>query len=275
MKLITLTLLSFSAVAGTYAIYGEDNRKDVFASDAFYKQLALSTAAMVSKDNVHPNGSNVTISAKSLGDMYHLCPEERFRQQPIAANCSGTLIAPDVIMTAGHCYDLPQQTCKEYYWVFDYKVAKENQSSVTLPQQNIYECERVIAKEMRDGVDFALIKLKRVVSDRLPAKLKLKGSLSTKDPLVMIGHPRGLPTKVTDGGFMVRNEPTLYFTNLDAYSVNSGSGVFHARTGEVIGILASGRNDYTNQNGCNISTTYDMAEGNEAVVKVEVLKQFL
>jgi V8-like Glu-specific endopeptidase len=275
MKILALALISFSALAGTYAIYGEDNRRDVYAADSFYKQLALTTAAMIHKDQIQPNGAHATISAKSLGDMYQLCPGERFRQQPIAANCSGTLIAPDVIMTAGHCYDLPQQTCKENLWVFDYKVSKENQSNVTVPQTNLYECEKVIVKEMKDGVDFALIKLKRVVSDRVPAKLKLRGSLSSKDPLVMIGHPRGLPTKVTDGGFVVRDEPTLYYTNLDAFSVNSGSGVFHARTGEVVGILVSGRNDYSSQNGCTISTTYDMAEGSEAVVKVEVLKKFL
>lgn len=275
MKILALTLVSFSAIAGTYAIYGEDNRKDVYAADNFSKQLALSTAAMIHKDQIQRTGSMATISAKSLGEMYHLCPGERFRQQPIAANCSGTLIAPDVIMTAGHCYDLPQQTCKDYLWVFDYKVSKENQSSVNVSENNLYECDKVIAKEMKSGVDFALIKLKRVVSDRIPAKLKLKGSLTSKDPLVMIGHPRGLPTKVSDGGFVVREEPTAYFTNLDAFSVNSGSGVFHARTGEVVGILVSGRNDYTSQNGCTISTTYDMAEGNEAVVKVEVLKNLL
>lgn len=275
MKIIALALVSFSAVAGTYAIYGEDNRKDVYAADSFYKQLALSTAALIHKDHIQFSGPGATITAKSLGDMYHLCSDERFRKQPIAANCSGTLIAPDVIMTAGHCYDLPQQTCKDYIWAFDYKVSKENQSSVTIPQSNLYECEKVIAKEIRDDIDFALIKLKRVVSDRVPAKLKLKGALTSKDPLVMIGHPRGLPTKVTDGGFVVRDAQTVYFTNLDAFSVNSGSGVFHARTGEVVGILVSGQKDYSTQNGCTISTTYDMAEGNEAVVKLEVLRKFL
>jgi V8-like Glu-specific endopeptidase len=275
MKLYSLLFILNTAFAGPLAIYGEDNRKDVYAASSPYQQLALSTAAMIGRDEIKLSNGQATIGSKTLGSMYQLCPKERFRQQPISANCSGTLVAPDVIMTAGHCFDLPKQQCQDYVWVFDYKTSRENQSTVTVAESKIYECEKVIAKEFNGTMDFALVKLKRIVDDRQPARLHLKGELPVNSPLVMIGHPRGLPTKVTDGGYVLKAENTLYVTNLDAFTVNSGSGVFHAKTGEVIGILASGRNDYSMQDGCTSSIVYDMREGNEVVIKVDVLRNFL
>lgn len=44
------------------------------------------------------NGKSV-IEGCSLGEVYKLCPTERFRAQPTAGHCSGTLVATDLIMT--------------------------------------------------------------------------------------------------------------------------------------------------------------------------------
>src|SRR5690606_25377246 len=49
------------------------------------------------------------------------CSSERFTEQPNPGMCSGFLIAPDLIATAGHCVTL-DNFCEEYEWVFDYKV---------------------------------------------------------------------------------------------------------------------------------------------------------
>jgi V8-like Glu-specific endopeptidase len=275
---VLILLLSFNASADPEAIYGEDNRMDVYAvTNPLYVNLAKSTAAMIEKTKIKTTGNDSLITGKSLGDMFKLCPEERFRNQPSAANCSGTLVAPDIIMTAAHCYDLAKSTCKEYDWVFDYKVSKENQSSVTVNSNNVYECESVILKEMdlNNGIDHALIKLKRPVSNRAFAKLRQKGSIAVNDPLVLIGHPSGLPTKISGDAYVLKVLKSSFTSNVDAFTINSGSGVFNGITGEVEGILSSGQSDYDGKGNCSSLKKYEMKEGNETVVNVEVVRKFL
>jgi hypothetical protein len=62
---------------------------------------------------------------------------------------------------------------------------------------------------------------------------------------VVIGHPTGLPTKISPEGKITRNvEKYTFSANLDTFHGNSGSAVFDANTGVVEGILIQGRNDY-------------------------------
>lgn len=277
-SLFLLSLITLSASAAPVGIYGEDNRHDVYAAtNPLFVSLARSTAAMIHKDHLIDHGYETKITASSYGDFYKLCPEERFRFQPIAANCSGSLVAPDIIMTAAHCYDLIQETCKSYSWVFDYKVSKERQSEVTVPSSNVYECDEVILHEMdlARGTDHALIRLKRSVLDRPVAKLRSEGKIKVNDPLVLIGHPRGLPTKIADGAYVLSVDKNLFVSNLDAYTVNSGSAVFNASSGEVEGILSSGSMDFSFEDGCTVSKVLKMEEGNETVVKVDAIQSFL
>lgn len=277
-SLFLLCALSLNAQAGIEAIYGQDNRTDVYASsNSLFVSLAKTTAAMIDKTHLKKMNNQSVITATSLGDMFRLCPGERFRQQPTAANCSGTLVAPDIIMTAAHCYDLAKQTCKENVWVFDYVVTQENQASVTVSNDKIYECSEVILKQMdlNQGIDHALIKLKRAVDDRAHAKIREHGDILEGAPLVLIGHPSGLPTKIAPDASVLKILKNSFLSNVDAFSVNSGSGVFHAVTGEVEGILSSGRQDYDGKGNCSSLKTYDMSEGNETVVKADIVLSFL
>lgn len=272
------TLISLNALAEPMAIYGEDSRKDVYTvTNSLYVTLAKSTAAMIDKMNLKQNGNVTTISARSLGDMYKLCPEERFRQQPTAANCSGTLVAPDVIMTAAHCYDLGKRTCKENAWVFDYRVSKENQSSVSVYNSSVYECAEIllIKYDLANGIDHALIKLNRPVTDRGYAKVRSLGAVKVGDPLVLIGHPSGLPTKIAADAYVLQVALNSFTSNVDAFSVNSGSGVFNGNTGEVEGILSSGQMDYDGSGNCSTLRRYEMNQGKETVMKIDAVKKFL
>lgn len=279
MRLLPLIFLfAVNASANPEAIYGKDNRQDVYAvTNPLFVKLATSTAAMIEKTKIKDNGSTSLITGTPLKDMFKLCPDQKFRNQPSAANCSGTLVASDIIMTAAHCYDLAKSTCKNYVWVFDYKVISENQSSVTVSNSEIYECSEVVLKEMNlaQGVDHALIKLKRKVSGRDYAKLSTAGKIKLGTPLVLIGHPSGLPTKVADDAFVLKLLENSFVTNVDAFSINSGSGVFNSLTGEVEGILSAGRADYDGKGNCSSVKTYEMSEGNETVVEVEAVRKYL
>lgn len=247
---LLLVLTSFSAVAAeTRAIYGEDNRIDTFASpNPFYQLLAESTAAQISQDNMSVRGNTVYLKGRTLGQAFGLCSDQRFFNQPFIANCSGTLIAPDVILTAGHCFE-SKDKCSKYDWVFGYKVDKENQSEVSVKRSNIYRCKEIIQKDLKDGVaDYALIRLDRKVEGIKPLRVT-QSSLEVGTPLVMIGYPSGLPQKVADGAFIKSIGRTEFKANVDAFQINSGSGVFNAKTGELLGILVRGVVDYKTRPG--------------------------
>ena len=65
---------------------------------------ADSVVAIFQAASVNDNGDGTsTLATEGFGDSNDLCQTERFRDQPIGAFCSGFLVAPDIIATAGHC----------------------------------------------------------------------------------------------------------------------------------------------------------------------------
>lgn len=252
-----LTAQSFAADKGIKVIYGEDNRVDVYASNnASFVELAKSTAAMVPSTNLKSIlGGSIVVSGKTL-EQRGVCAKERFSQQMSAANCSGFLVAPDKLVTAGHCIT-KEADCKNYKWVFDYKVDHEKQGDVTVAASSVVSCKKIIARSLNNfnKDDWAIIELDRKVTDRQPAKFRREGKVSVGAKLVVIGHPTGLPTKIADGA-QVRSLSGKYFTaNLDTYGGNSGSAVFNVDTEEVEGILVRGDTDYVRDSalGCQVS----------------------
>jgi hypothetical protein len=76
-----------------------------------------------------------------------LCPGERYGGQSAIAYCSGTLIGPDLVATAGHCLagDTTADMCRKGtcdslgYLVFDFT----DESGGTFPAENVYRCKEV------------------------------------------------------------------------------------------------------------------------------------
>jgi V8-like Glu-specific endopeptidase len=254
-KFLTISILCLSVTtqAGIEVIYGKDNRLDVYQTpSALHKRLALSTAAMVPANffvKSAVQGSFDLANVPTLERGQNICPSETFSQQPIAATCSGFLVGPDTLVTAGHCFkafSTPEQVCKSFAWVFelDLKSSVANPLS-NIPLKNIYLCKEVVAAELSQTVDFAVIKLDRVVVGREPLKFRTKGKISNNASLVVIGHPTGLPTKISAGGKVTKNDdPTRFSTTLDTFHGNSGSAVFDAATGVIEGLLIQGKTDY-------------------------------
>lgn len=254
---IVLTAQSFASTKSIDVIYGDDNRVDVYASNnSGFVELSKSTAAMIAGTNLKSiRGGSVEISGRTL-QQRGVCAKERFSQQISAANCSGFLVAGNKLVTAGHCIKT-QADCDSYKWVFDFKVDHEKQGVVTVAEQAIYSCKKIISRSLNNlnKDDYALIELDRKVTDRQPLKFRRSGKISTGANLVVIGHPTGLPTKIADGA-KVRSLSGKYFTaNLDTYGGNSGSAVFNVDTEEVEGILVRGDTDYvySSADGCQVS----------------------
>ncbi|HXH32242.1 MAG TPA: serine protease [Bacteriovoracaceae bacterium] len=265
MKLyVTLLILStllvsaqvFATEKGVDVIYGEDNRLDVFESrNSAFVELSKSTAAMIAKENLKPSGSEIEITAKTLVDR-GVCEKERFSKQIFAANCSGFLIAEDILVTAGHCIKTEADCKAGSKWVFDYKVDSSDQRNVTIPASSVYSCSKILSRslDMSTKDDYAVIRLDRK-TDRRPLSFRRSGKVSPGTNLVIIGHPTGLPTKIADGAKVRSLAPKFFVANLDSYGGNSGSAVFNVNTSEVEGILVRGEADYVPDAalGCKVS----------------------
>ena len=88
-------------------IYGVDNRKDYYEIDsAGAKANAEAVVALFDVDNVVDQGDGTSqLKIREFKSEYRLCDDETFATQPCGAFCSGVLVAPDVIASAGHCVD--------------------------------------------------------------------------------------------------------------------------------------------------------------------------
>ena len=220
-------------------IYGDDNRVDVVDSNnPRFKELAKATAAQVS---IQEMDEFFNILSPSLGKKLSLCSGERFYEQPVAARCSGFLIAPDLLLTAGHCVQ-NDSDCSMNRWVFDYLKGVSQ-----FDKNKVYRCDEIVSTvlEPGTGLDYAVIRLDRPVTDRKFLRVRSSGAVKNNDPLLVIGHPSGLPTKISDGAKVRSSENPVYFvTNLDTFGGNSGSAVLNAQTGITEGILVRGETDY-------------------------------
>lgn len=248
-------------IEGGDLIYGSDDRTEIDTyPDTNFIKKSQSIALRVPKRRltVDRNDANrILFPNVSLQNaMPQICADERFSEQVSLGNCSGFLIGKKTLVTAGHCM-INQKECSDNKWVFGFKV-----STTELRASQVYSCNKIISQryvyDSQEVSDYAVIELDREVEGYVPLKTRKFGRVLINTPLVVIGHPMGLPMKATDGGRVSRmndleRESKLksfllrknYFTaNLDAYGGNSGSPVFNKQTGKVEGILIQGAEDF-------------------------------
>ncbi len=274
--LVFLCCLTMSVKAANKVIYGEDNRLDVYeTNNDDYLNWADSTAAMISKNSLELNErGSIKIKGTTLVDS-GFCSSERFAHQKAAARCSGFLIAPNILLTAGHCVR-GHFDCKNYAWVFNYYQLRLEED-VYVEVGNVYSCKRILDRELSyiSKNDYAVLELEKEV-DRSPLKFRENGQVELDTPLVVIGHPTGLPTKIADGAWVRKNDSEHFFVaNLDTYGGNSGSAVINTNTGEVEGILVRGETDYIRSpNGtCRVSKVCENSEcRGEDVTRISSVK---
>ena len=275
MKFVVLVVfasLALSAGAGvqrTSVVYGEDNRLDLYeVTNPLHKKLAQSTAGMVAKYMLQKeNNASYSIKKKvTLEEGINVCPNEKFSQQPLLANCSGFLIGDDILVSAGHCFrGQAEGSCQTHSWVFGLAMNSDRDINLDyIPSENVYSCKRVIRAVLDHKEDFAIIQLDRKVKGRQPLQYRTSGKVSDRTELVVIGHPTMLPLKVSDSGTVLSNkDPYQFTTTLDTFQGNSGSAVFDAKTGILEGILVSGKTDYLpsdekDPQSCMVVNTCDM-----------------
>jgi len=258
-------------------VYGTDNRIEA-KSKWIYRDYVRATAAMVSAGSI--NGSEVRAYTlrQALKANYGVpaASNVQFLDQPVASSCTGFLIAPDILVSAGHCFTKPGANGYESprdpnfggiadkVWIFDYtNDVPFNRSGnyISIPKENQYRIVEMLDAKLvgsgTNGSDYAIMRLDRP-TNRKPFKFRFGGKVTTGDYLAMVGAPDGLPLKIADSAFVINNNgPRSFKTNLDAFHGNSGGPVFNVR-GWIEGMLLYGPSDYFVDESCNCvrTTTY-------------------
>lgn len=244
-------------------IYGVDDRKDYFEiTDPAVRKLADATVALIRLTNFEPLMMGVSsIKSTSLKSSFRLCDGEKFEQQPTASFCSGTLIGPDLILTAGHCVREISNTTNvpalaDMRFVFGYRVLDDGKATETSPESKVYAGREIVGGELEGdrGRDWAVIRLDRPVDPSIatPVNNHMRNVIAMDRPVFVIGYPSGLPLKYAPGA-NVRDisDPRFFVANLDTYGGNSGSGVFDGETNALVGILVRGETDYVRDEAGN------------------------
>ena len=241
------------------AIYGNDDRMDEFQiHDADLLEAGDATVIIMDQTSLQPLGNGdyaLSMYVTTLAERLDLCPEEPYQDQPSPGFCSGVLIAPDIVATAGHCVGCGDDL-NNVAFVFGFVMLDSDTPQQTFVKENVYFGAEIIAAQ-NGWSDWALIRLDRPVNGHQPVPIRRQGRIPERDPLVVIGHPLGLPRKYDMGGNVKGNDIYLPFfsANLDTFVGSSGSPVFSRNSMVVEGILVQGNEDFeedTSQ-GCDVS----------------------
>ncbi|PHQ28392.1 trypsin-like peptidase domain-containing protein [Leeuwenhoekiella nanhaiensis] len=232
-------------------VFGPDDRKE--AQDAVgYQDFVRATAVMVDKRSIQNNIAYSYSLEERLSYMFEtekFDDNVQFLDQPALANCTGFLIAPDILVTAGHCIQT-MEDAEPYVWVFDYTSDKQFNTTthaIPLDPNNIYEVAEVLSAKLDDATDddYAILRLKRK-SDRRPYRFRTSGSIAVGTGVNTIGSPTGLPLKFAENAEVVDASPSNWFkSDIDSFPGNSGGPVFDDY-GWIEGILVRGAVTYLN-----------------------------
>ena len=118
-------------------------------------------------------------------------------------------------------------------------------STAIFSKDKSYACAELLSWSQNAKLDFAVIRLDRAVSGRVPLKVRHEGKVSSREPLMVIGHPLGMP-KILATDIFIRdnNQQYVFKTNADTFSGNSGSPVIGIDSHLVEGILVRGDDDF-------------------------------
>ncbi len=178
----------------------------------------------------------------TLETLMNVCPGERFVDQPVALGCSGTLVADDIVVTAGHCLDA--MPCADLHVVLDLAYEEPDGDPMRVVHDivgsRVYHCAEVLAHETqlvadRPMADYGVFRLDRAVKDRPPVPIAWNDKRTVDASIALIGHPTGLPQKLSPARIAAPQLAGFVSYVADTFSGNSGGGAFDA-SGRLIAI---------------------------------------
>lgn len=264
-------------------IYGDDDRREAYeTSDPALEAVMDAVVVLLHRDRLTPSaggGYDIDLWGHgSLSGYNGLCPGEAFGDQPVPGSCSGFLVDSDQVVTAGHCVG-PALPCLSLAFVFGFEMIDATTPVAHVVEEDVVFCDRVIDSASDGTSDFARLRLERVIAGRVPLRMRRTGSFESDTEvagLAAVGHPSGLPLKVSGGpepvggtglsAADVKAAAEYHFeSDLDtatgpsagtASGGSSGSPVFSlTEEGELLlveGVLAHGNPDFLPEGECQV-----------------------
>jgi V8-like Glu-specific endopeptidase len=261
--------LARAADAAPEVVYGTDDRKEVKDLTGARAANAAATVALFRGD---PRLAGRPVNfppLRTLQQAFNLCAGQKFATQPVGAFCSGSLVGPDLILTAGHCIKTPTDL-QQTLFIFGFQILSNGKARTSYPGSAIYAGKKIVKRVQTSTVDYALIQLDRRVTGRTPVKVSASLSLPVGRGIYVIGHPSGLPAKLADGAQITAINSSLLVANLDTFEGNSGSPVFNAGTNFQVGVLDRGQADYVKRGKCNVVNVLPATPGREQATRTTV-----
>lgn len=259
-------------------IYGADDRIDVYQEmDETRRVWAASTCGLINSSRLValPEGGFSLMAGAYVRFGVPACDGEPFGDQPTGPYCTGFMVGPDLIATAGHC------TLNSVYFVFGFTMADAETPNLRFNANQVYQMVEVVSSAPSGASDHALVRVDRPITapGARPFTIRREGAIGVGERVGVIGHPAGLPLKIAFGAqTMVRNSTpeTFFVANLDTYGGNSGSPVINADTGILEGILVRGDTDYVNRGACFVSyQNTDTSGRGEDATRITLVRDFI
>ncbi|MEK2689068.1 trypsin-like serine peptidase [Bdellovibrio sp. GT3] len=235
--------LSLDKNQGNAVVYGEDSvslpDETSISDSAEFQNNVQASVAMMYRSELTESPQGFTLPNKTVHDSHKTCSNFQLSSSQNPAQCSAILVAPNLVLTAGHCVTMKKDTCADAAFVVGF-----NQDNMIIPKEQIYYCKQVRVLsffEKGNLSDYALIELDRTVPEVQPARIK-NSPINLNDSIYTLGYPLGTSKKYADG-FIRSFDRILAVSNLDVYGGNSGGPVFDKQTHELVGIVNSGETD--------------------------------
>lgn len=173
---------------------------------------------------------------------------------------SGTMISPDLFLTAGHLFDQtgggwnrplqngtsnvisPQEIAQNMHLNFRFQV---DPAGNPRPEQSFPITQLV---EFRlGGLDFAICRIGGNPGNTFGTSRISINDSALNNMLCIIGHPAGLPKRIEAGPTTQLTGDRIRYNDIDTLGGNSGSGILHAASSSLVGVHTNG--------GCNSAGT--------------------
>lgn len=177
--------------------------------------------------NKWPDKSYVSTNESPVGRLKFYAPQG-------TGSCSGTMVAPDLFLTAGHCVE-PE---------FEFLQVEMNYQDTNDGTARDIEWFNVIevVEDEYAGLDYAILRVQGDPGYRFGMTTPVARSLESGSRLAIIQHPAGIRKVIDAGTVSYSRGNILYYGDIDTSGGSSGSGILDDQ-GNLVAVHAFG--------GCN------------------------